>query len=295
MNPVISSKKIINFSRVLKSRKLKRIHEEQNMTRVIAVTSGKGGVGKTNVVINLGISLSRLGKRVLILDADLGLGNLDVMLGLTPRYNLSHVIHGLKTIPDIIIDGPENVKVIPASSGIEELAQLTGEQRFRMISELDTVLDEVDILLVDTAAGVSSNVIYFNVTAQEIIVVVTPEPTSITDAYALIKILSIKYAESDFKLLVNAAASMQEAQEIYRQLNLIAQRFLGISIEYFGGVLYDRNITRAVKSQKALVDIMPETPAGKCYNALAKKIITTSPPQRDRMQHGSLWNHFCSD
>jgi len=295
MDSFISCNKIINFSSALKSRKLKRIHEEHYMTRVIAVTSGKGGVGKTNVVVNLGISLSRLGKRVLILDADLGLGNLDVMLGLTPQFNLSHVIHGLKSISDIIVDGPENLKVIPASSGIEELAQLTGEQRFRMISELDTILDDVDILLVDTAAGVSSNVIYFNVTAQEIVVVVTPEPTSITDAYALIKILSMKYAETHFKLLVNAAASMQEAQEIYRQLHLIAQRFLGISIEYFGGVLYDRNITRAVKSQKALVDMMPDSPAGKCYGALAKKIATASPPLRVRSQSGSLWNHFCSD
>ncbi|MBW2708821.1 MAG: AAA family ATPase, partial [Deltaproteobacteria bacterium] len=157
-------------------------------TRVIAVTSGKGGVGKSNIVANLGFVISRLGKKVLILDADLGLGNLDVLLGLAPKYNLSHVITGAKTISEIVIEGPGKVKILPAPSGIQELSDLTDEQELRMFTALDSLIDSVDYFLIDTGAGISSNVMRFNSSAPEIIVVVSPEPTSITDAYALMKV-----------------------------------------------------------------------------------------------------------
>jgi flagellar biosynthesis protein FlhG len=252
--------------------------------RMIAITSGKGGVGKTNIVANLGYALSRLGKNTMILDADLGLGNLDVLLGITPRYNLSHVIAGEKTIHDVTVLGPGNVKIIPASSGIQELTELSKRQRLQILNELNLLTDSVEILLVDTAAGISANVTYFNTTAQEIIVVVSPEPTSITDAYALMKVLSLKYSAKYFKLLVNLAPSMQEAYEIFRQLNLVTDRFLDISIEYFGHILFDDKVPKCVKRQKIVSEVYPDTKASRCFAALAKKLSCPSAPQSPTKQ-----------
>ncbi|MDY6949933.1 MAG: MinD/ParA family protein [Thermodesulfobacteriota bacterium] len=246
-------------------------------TRVIAITSGKGGVGKTNIVANLGFSLSQLGKKVLILDADVGLGNLDILLGLTPRYNLSHVIAGMKTIGQITVDGPGNMSILPASSGIQELTELTKEQKIQILTELDALLDPVDVLLIDTAAGISSNVVTFSCTAQEIIVVVSPEPTSITDAYALMKVLFLKHATSHFKLLVNLAHDSKEADEVFRQLNLVTERFLDISIEYIGHVLLDRNLTKSVKRQKLVCETYPYSAGSGCFTDLAHTISASRP------------------
>ncbi|MDY6986478.1 MAG: MinD/ParA family protein [Thermodesulfobacteriota bacterium] len=253
-----------------------RTSAEDN-TRVIAITSGKGGVGKTNIVANLGFSLSQLGKKVLILDADVGLGNLDILLGLTPRYNLSHVIAGIKTIGQITMDGPGNMTILPASSGIQELSELTKEQKIQILSQLDSLLDPIDVLLIDTAAGISSNVMSFSCTAQEIIVVVSPEPTSITDAYALMKVLFLKHSESHFKLLVNLAHDSEEADEVFRQLNLVAQRFLDISIEYIGHVLLDSNLTKSVKRQKLVCETYPNSVGSGCFTSLAHKISESRP------------------
>jgi flagellar biosynthesis protein FlhG len=225
-----------------------------------------------------------LGKNTLILDADLGLGNLDVLLGITPRYNLSHVIAGEKTIHDVTVLGPGNVKIIPASSGIQELTELSRKQRLQIQNELNLMTDSVEILLVDTAAGISANVTYFNTTAQEIIVVVSPEPTSITDAYALMKVLSLKYSAKYFKLLVNLAPSMQEAYEIFRQLNLVTDRFLDISIEYFGHILFDDKVAKCVKRQKIVSEVFPDTKASRCFAALAKKLSCPSAPQSPTKQ-----------
>jgi flagellar biosynthesis protein FlhG len=172
---------------------------QQPQARVIAITSGKGGVGKTNIVANMGYTLCKAGKRVLIFDADLGLGNMDVLLGLTPQYNLSHVIKGQKRLSEIIVNGPGQLKILPASSGIQELTKLTHSQKVDLFNELNLLLSDYDIVLIDTAAGISSNVLYFNASASEIMVVVTPEPTSITDAYALMKVLSVKYNEKHFR------------------------------------------------------------------------------------------------
>ena len=251
----------------------------QSNTRIMAITSGKGGVGKTNIVANLGFSLTQLGKKVMILDADLGLGNMDVLLGLAPKYNFSHVVMGTKSISEIVIPGPGDMKILPASSGIEELTRLTDKQKSRLLTSLDLMLDSIDILLIDTGAGISENVMYFNTSAQEIIVVVSPEPTSVTDAYALMKVLSLDYSEKNFNLVVNLAKTPKEANELYGQLKLVTDRFLGISMEYMGYVLADDRVKEGVKLQKIVSEISPNTQASKCFAALAKKICETPAPR----------------
>lgn len=257
--------------------------------RVIAVTSGKGGVGKTNIIANLGFILSRLGKKVLIFDADLGLGNLDILLGLTPKYNFSHVITGEKALREIILEGPGQMKILPAASGIQELTRLSREQTVEILTELDVLVNSIDMLLIDTAAGISSNVMYFNSIAREILVVVSPEPTAITDAYALMKVLSKKYSVKRFKLMVNMARETQEAQEVYRQLNLVSDRFLDITIEYMGHVLQDENVTRCVKFQKLVSEIYPETKASRCLDVIARKINTSTLPKPAQGDTNFIW------
>ena len=261
-------------------------------TRVIAVTSGKGGVGKTNIVANLGYTFARMGKKVLILDADLGLGNLDVLLGLAPKYNLSHVIMGEKSVGDIIVEGPGNMLILPASSGIQELTQLTAQQKVQILSELDGVIDSVDLLLIDTAAGISSNVMDFNVTAQEIIVVVSPEPTAITDAYALMKVLSLKYAEKCCKVIVNLANTAEQGREVFRQLHLVTERFLDMTVDYLGSVLVDAKMIKGVKQQKLVSELYPDTRASKCFDDLARKIFTQPPINVPKGDSNFFWHHL---
>jgi flagellar biosynthesis protein FlhG len=246
-------------------------------SRVIAITSGKGGVGKTSIVANLGYAFTKLGKKVLILDADLGLGNLDVLLGLAPKYNLSHVVTDEKKIEDILIEGPGNMKILPASSGIQELTHLTRSQKINILTQLDKLIDCVDIFLIDTAAGISSNVMDFNATAQEIVVVVSPEPTSITDAYALMKVLSLKYSEKVCKLLVNRTTRPEEGREVFRQLHLVTERFLDINIEYLGCIFNDEKVTKGVKNQKLVSELFPDTEASRCFKELARKISAMAP------------------
>ncbi len=295
MNHNKESDKIIDISNRINSKRDRKIpgnKGKKKNTRVIAVTSGKGGVGKTNIVANLGIAFSRLGKDVMALDADLGLGNLDVLLGLTPKYNLSHVIMGEKEITEIILNGPENIKIIPASSGIQELTHLTTDQKVRILTQLDLLIDSVDILLIDTAAGISANVMDFNMIAHEIMVVVTPEPTSLTDAYALMKVLSMKYMKKHCKLMVNLARSMQEGYEISRQLSLVADRFLEISVEYVGCILFDEKVTQCVKRQKMVSELYPDTSASRCFSALAEK-VSTSPFFKTPIGDSNLfWEHL---
>ncbi len=261
-------------------------------TRVISVTSGKGGVGKTNIVANLGYAFAQLGKKVLILDADLGLGNLDVLLGLAPKFNLSHVILGEKSVDDIIVEGPGKMLILPASSGIQELTQLTQNQKVQILSELDQLIGAVDILFIDTAAGISSNVMDFNVTAHEIMVVVSPEPTSITDAYALMKVLSLKYAEKCCKVIVNLAGTRQQGREIFRQLNMVTERFLDMTLDYLGSVLFDANIIKGVKQQKLVSELYPDTKASRCFTDLAHKISTTSPTHVPKGDSNFFWHHL---
>lgn len=253
-------------------------HKREHHPKIITITSGKGGVGKTNIVANLGYALCRFGKKVLIFDADLGLGNLDVLLGLAPQYNLSHVIEGRKQLKEVVVDGPGRLKILPAASGIQEMTSLSDRDRHVMFSQLSEYITDFDIMLIDTAAGISSNVLYFNIHADEIIVVATPEPTSITDAYALMKVLSVKHNTANFKLIVNSVANTGEAEDVFHQLNLVAGRFLNISIEYYGNVMMDTNVPKGVRQQKAVCELAPLSKASRCFSTLARKIAASSMP-----------------
>lgn len=249
--------------------------EDAVSTRVIAVSSGKGGVGKTNSVVNLAVAFSRMGKRVLLLDADMGLGNLDVLLGLAPKYNMGHLLRGEKTMDEVIVRGPAGIMILPASSGVQELTNLSSEERLSLSCHLESLQHEIDIMIIDTGAGISSNVLFFNMAAQEIVVVVTPEPTSITDAYALMKVLLRKHGERRFKLLVNTVKSEKEAIEVYKKISLAAERFLNISVDYLGFVLHDENVPRSVVQQKAVMELYPESKASLCYKEIAGAICET--------------------
>jgi len=245
-----------------------------NRPKVIAITSGKGGVGKTNVVGNLAIACQRMGKRVLIFDADLGLANIDIILGLNPKHNIEEVIKGEKDLSQIIIKGPEGVAVLPASSGVQELAHLTEGQKINLLNEFDILNKMFDILLIDTGAGISSNVIYFNLAAEERIIVVTPEPTSITDAYALIKVMFCQHGTKNFLLLFNMVRDEREAQSVYQNLSRVIARFMGgISIDYAGFIPWDKLLPEAVSRREPVVCCHPEGASSTSFKELAKNLL----------------------
>ena len=241
-------------------------------TKVISVTSGKGGVGKTNIVSNLAIALSRLGNQVMILDADLGLANIDVLLNLNCQYNLTHLLSGEVEVNDILVDGPEGIKVLPASSGMEDLINLSDEQKAALIGHLESVHHPIDYLLIDTSAGINSNVTYFNLAAHESIVVVTPEPTSITDAYALIKVLSQNYNQKRFQILINQAKHSTQAMEVYQNLTTVADRYLNVSLQYLGHLETDPKVRRAVLKQKPAILYSEDCNFSEGIKRLADKI-----------------------
>jgi len=251
---------------------------EENMIRVFSVSSGKGGVGKSNVVINLAIAMSKLGKKVLILDADLGLANVDVLLGLNPQYNISHVLKGQKKLPDILVQGPSGITIMPASSGVQELTNLSVEQKVMFLDLLESIPTKFDVFMIDTGAGISDMVLYFNLMSQEKIVVLTPEPTSLTDGYALIKVLFQKHGERYFHILVNNVEDENQAKTIYKQISRVADHFLdGISLNYIGSIPKDIHVPKAIMHQKAVIELFPKAPASQAFINIAKRLLNTQP------------------
>ncbi len=245
----------------------------RHATRVLSVTSGKGGVGKTAVVANIAVLLARMGQRVLILDADLGLANIDVVFGLAPGYNLNHFFTGDQDLPSILVQGPEGIRILPAGSGVQRFTRLDSQQKMRLLEALDTLHNDFDIVLIDTEAGISENVTYFNTAAQEILVVTTPEPTAITDAYALMKLLSHQYHEKHFNLIVNFIRNEEEALDVYRKLTMVANRYLDISIDYMGSIPRDKLMVEAIRKQKVMVQLYPDSRTSNAFAALARTIV----------------------
>ncbi|MEI6893421.1 MAG: MinD/ParA family protein [Colwellia sp.] len=246
--------------------------QEKRQVKVVSVSGGKGGVGKTNTSLNTAVALGQQGKRVLVLDADLGLANVDVMLGLRVRRNLSHVLSGECELDDIIIEGPAGIKIIPATSGSQSMVDLTPAEHAGLIRAFSEMKTEFDVLIVDTAAGISDMVLSFTRAAQDIILVVCDEPSSITDCYALMKLLSRDHGVFKFKVVVNMVHSPKEGQQLFAKLTKVTDRFLDVALELVGVIPFDENMRKAVRKQQVIVEAFPQSPAALAYMDLAKKV-----------------------
>jgi flagellar biosynthesis protein FlhG len=243
-----------------------------SLATVLAVTSGKGGVGKTNVTVNVGLALARLGYRVGILDADFGLGNVDVMLGLTPHCHIGHVLIGEKTLAEIVMTGPLGVQVIPASSGLQALTTMNLSQRATLREMLDAFRRQLDFLLIDTAAGISDNVIETLCLAERVALVTSLEPSSVVDAYATAKVLTQMSPSIEIGVVVNSVRDGDEAGLAFKQLDVAASRFLGRSLRYYGFIAEDRAVRDSVLVQRAVVDHQPQAVASRCFRILASRL-----------------------
>jgi flagellar biosynthesis protein FlhG len=271
--------------------KLKEYNKDGSFSKingpmVVAVTSGKGGVGKTNIVGNLAIAYQRMKKKTLIFDADLGLANIDIIYGINPKHTIAEVISGEKELSRIIVKGPEDVAVIPASSGVHELSHLSEGHKINLLNEFDILNSKYDILLIDTGAGISSNVTYFNLAAQERIVVVTPEPTSITDAYALMKVMYKKHGVKNFYLLMNMVKDEREAKSVYKNLSNVVEKFMGsISIDYAGYIPYDKHLQESVSTREPVICRFPKAPSSRSFKELAEHLLSHT---NERSSDGSI-------
>ena len=258
---------------------LRKINQSK-MIKVIAVTGGKGGVGKTNVSLNLAANLAQQGKRTLILDADLGLANVDVMLGLRVQKNLSHVLSGECELDDIIVEGPLGISIIPATSGSQSMVELDPAQHAGLIRAFSEMRHEFDILIVDTAAGISDMVVSFARASQDVIAVVCDEPASITDAYALIKLLSREHGVFRVKIVANMVRNMREGQELFAKLSRVTDRFLDVALELVATIPFDENVRRSVRKQKLITELFPQSPASLGYKSLANKVALWPVPNQ---------------
>jgi flagellar biosynthesis protein FlhG len=239
---------------------------------VLAVTSGKGGVGKTNVTVNVALSLARLGYRVGILDADFGLGNVDVMLGLTPQCHIGHLLLGEKPLAEIVLTGPLGIQVIPASSGLQTMTTMTTSQRAKLREVLDEFRRRLDFLLIDTAAGISDNVIDTLCLAERVVLVTSLEPSAVVDAYATAKVLTQTSPATEIGVVVNGVRDGDEAGLAFKQLDVAAHRFLGRNLRFYGFIAEDRAVRDSVLVQRAVVDHLPQAVASRCFRILASRL-----------------------
>lgn len=253
-----------------------------NPVQVIAVTGGKGGVGKSNVSVNLGIALSEMGHKVVILDADLGLANIDVLLGLSANRTIENVLQGECSLKDILVKGPGGISIVPASSGTQRLSQLNSMEHAGLIQAFSDLGDDIDVLLIDTAAGISDTVMSFVRASQEVLMVVTDEPTSITDAYAQMKLLNRDYGIFRFRIVANMVRTPQEGHALFAKLTKVTDRFLDVAVQYAGSVPMDDAIRRAVQRQKAVLEAYPRSKASLAFRSLAKKVDSWPLPSTPR-------------
>ncbi len=247
---------------------------------VLSVTSGKGGVGKTNLSVNLAYSLARKGARVVLLDADLGLANVDVLLGLTPQNTLLNLFDGSASIEEVLYPTPYNFSILPASSGVNDMLNLNAGQKMTLLESMDSLENKIDYLIVDTGAGIHDNVLYFNVAAQERLIVLTTEPTSLTDAYALIKVLKTQYNISNFKVVVNMAKDQFQARDVFSRLSSACDHFLeNVSLDYLSFIPQDANVRKSVIQQKPFCALHQKSPASLAVYKIAQHIEAITPPQ----------------
>jgi flagellar biosynthesis protein FlhG len=250
--------------------------------KVVAITGGKGGVGKTLTAVNLGAALALGGRSTMVLDADLGLANVDVLLGIKARQNLEHVISGQCALEDIVLTSSSGLRVVPASSGSVSMATLTRQQHAGLIAAFSQLLTPLDVLIVDTAAGVSDGVITFSEAAQRVVVVVCDEPASLTDAYGLIKVLSRRQPGCRFEIVANMVGSQAHGRELYEKLARVCDRFLRITLSFFGHVPDDDYVKQAVRRQTTVVEAFPQSPSARAFQRLALAADGWAPPARAR-------------
>jgi flagellar biosynthesis protein FlhG len=241
--------------------------------RIITVTSGKGGVGKTNLSVNLALAYARLGKKVVVMDADLGLANVNVILNVVPKYNLYHVIRGQKAMRDILVETDYGISIVPGASGFSQIANMNDDERQNFIAELET-LSVADIIIIDTSAGVSSNVMDFIAAADDAVIVTTPEPTAITDAYGIIKIIATEYETPNMglKLVVNRVKSVSEAKKVADRMTTIAGQFLNLKVDYLGFVYDDAVVSHAVLRQRPFMVLDPRCKASLCVQHIVDRM-----------------------
>lgn len=250
--------------------------------QVLAVTGGKGGVGKSNVSVNMAVALAQQGKRVVLLDADLGLANIDILLGISSGRNIADVLSGEAELRDILVPGPGGIHIIPASSGTQRMANLGEQEHAGIIGAFSELGDEMDVLIVDTAAGISRTVTSFVRAAQETLMVVTDEPTSVTDAYALIKVLNRDCKMDRFRVLANMVRTPKEGQALFNKLSKVTDRFLDVTLQYVGSVPMDESVRKAVQRQKTVIEAYPNSKAAIAYRSLAQKVATWPLPTTPR-------------
>jgi flagellar biosynthesis protein FlhG len=244
---------------------------------VLAITSGKGGVGKTNVAVNVSLALARFGHRVGLIDADYALGNVDVMLGLTPDAHIGHLLNGERTLRDVIVDGPLGMQIVPAASGPRWLTALTNEQRARLTGVVQRMASELDFVLVDTCSGISDNVIETLLLAGRVVIVTSLEPAAVVDAYALVKVMTAAAPALEIGVVVNGVRDAREAQLAHRQMDLAATRFLNRGVRFYGFIPDDVSVREAVLIQRPIVDHLPQAPASRCFRVLASRLASLGP------------------
>jgi flagellar biosynthesis protein FlhG len=262
--------------------------------RVFAITSGKGGVGKTAVTANVALALARMRKKVLIIDADLGLANIDVVFGLTPRYNLNHFFKGERRLEEIMVEGPHGIRILPAGSGVQQFTHLDGAQQLRFMEELDSLHGLFDVVLIDTEAGISENVTYFSVAAQDVLMVTTPDPTAITDAYALMKLLSTRYHQKAFSLIVNSVANAEEGLDVFQKLTTVANRYLSISIDYLGCIPFDKRMSESIRRQQPMLELYPGSKISSAFEGFAKSLTNMPETVQPKGTIQFFWRQLLS-
>lgn len=240
--------------------------------QVIAVTGGKGGVGKSNISVNLSLALAAMSRRVVLMDADLGLANIDILLGIRAEKTIADVLSGECDLRDILIKGPGGIRIVPAASGVQHMASLNAQQHGAMIQAFSDLEDQLDVLVIDTAAGISDTVVSFVRAAQEVLVVVCDEPSSITDAYALIKLLNKEYGLVRFRVIANMVGSPKEGHNLFIKLSGVCERFLDVTMQYVGAVPFDEHVRKAVQRQKPVLEMFPQAKASQAYRQLANKV-----------------------
>jgi flagellar biosynthesis protein FlhG len=250
--------------------------------QVIAVTGGKGGVGKTSVAVNLATALASVGRRAMLLDGDLGLANVDVLLGLSPRYTMAHVLSGERSLEEIIVESPQGIQVVPGASGVAELANLSAAGHLSLVQAFSSLSNRVDVLIVDTAAGIAHSVVQFSQAAQHVLIVICDEPASLTDAYALVKVLSRQHRVTQFRVVANMIRTPGDGEALFEKLQRVTSKFLDVTLEYVGEIPEDPYLRRSIREQRPVVAAFPACPSSRAFKKLALKADKWPVPEGPR-------------